>query len=266
MVAKGEAHLTFDIFPEAPLNYELETPEREELQMPSITIFGAGPGLGRSTAVRFAREDFEISLVGRNPETIDALAAELRDGGTTVRTVLGDLADPRQAVAALDELVASSGTPDVVVYAPGDVSRLPVDAGALDAETLRSWLPLNLLTPVELAHAVVPAMAERGSGTFLVAQGMSAREPVPAMASTGVAQAGLLYYLHALAAEFEPRGVRVASLLISRLIERSAAAALFDSGHFGEIASDAMPRVHPDDLADQIRAIAEGAEGVEHRA
>lgn len=68
---------------------------------------------------------------------------------------------------------------------------------------------------------------------------MSAREPVPAMASTGVAQANLLYYLHALAAESQLRGVRIFSLLISRLVERSAAAALFDSGHFGEIAPDA---------------------------
>lgn len=60
------------------------------------------------------------------------------DSGTTVRTVLGDLADPHQAVAALAEVIASSGIPDVDVYTPGDVSTLPIDAGALDTETLRS--------------------------------------------------------------------------------------------------------------------------------
>jgi NAD(P)-dependent dehydrogenase (short-subunit alcohol dehydrogenase family) len=98
------------------------------------------------------------------------------------------------------------GTPDVLLYSPGDISRLPVGALELDAEELATWLPLNLLTPIALVRSVLPDMLARGSGALLFAQRASARVPMPALGSAGVAQSGLLNYVHALAAAVGPHG------------------------------------------------------------
>lgn len=59
----------------------------------------------------------------------------------------------------------------------GGVERLSVDALALDAGTLRSWLPLNLTTPVRIPHTLLPEMVRCGSGAVLVAQGSSVPDP-----------------------------------------------------------------------------------------
>lgn len=232
--------------------------------MPTLAIFGAGPALGLSTATRFARGGYAVHLVGRNPQTLAELTARLDASGATVARTVADLADPAEVRAAAHRIESSSGTPDVVLYSPGDVSRLPVGARDLDASTLRSWLPLNLLSPVELAHRLVPGMVERGSGALLVAQGSAVREVTPALASSSVAQAGLLNYLHALAAQVRAHGVRVASLQIAQLIERSAAARLFDAGHFGKVEPGTLSRVDPDRLAERLWTIAHRGDTVEH--
>jgi NADP-dependent 3-hydroxy acid dehydrogenase YdfG len=234
--------------------------------MPTLAIFGAGPALGLSTARRFARSGYAIQLVGRTPGTLAALAAQLEAEGAAVSQSVADLADPAQVRTTADRIAAQSGTPDVVLYSPGDVSRLPIDARSLDANALQTWLPLNLLSPVELTHAVIPGMVRRGSGALLVAQGIAVRDPNPAMASSSVAQAGLLNYLHALSADVHAHGVRIASLQIAQLIERSAAARLFDGGHFDEVETGQLPRIDPDQLAEQVWTIAHHGDTVEYRS
>jgi NAD(P)-dependent dehydrogenase (short-subunit alcohol dehydrogenase family) len=166
------------------------------------------------------------------PARLDSLEKDLVERGVEAYGVTADLADTPAARAAAAAITDRFGTPDVLLYSPGDVSRLPVGALDLDAEELLTWLPLHLLTPIALVRSVLPDMLARGSGALLFAQGASARVPMPALGSVGVAQSGLLNYLHALAAEVGPRGIYVGTMLIGALIERSAAAGLWDGGGF----------------------------------
>jgi NADP-dependent 3-hydroxy acid dehydrogenase YdfG len=228
-------------------------------QVRSLVVFGAGPALGLSAARRFAREGYAVTLVGRNAGTVDPLVDALRADGATADRLLVDLHDPVAAGAAAREL----GVPDAIVYAPGGVERLPVSVTALDAATLAAWLPLNLLSPLEIAYTLVPQMAERGSGAFLVAQGVAVREVMPELASVSIAQSALLAYLRSLAQAVEDRGVRVASLQIGRLIQGSAAAALVEQGHYDEIQKGPIPRVDPAELAERLWELAQPAAPVE---
>lgn len=215
-------------------------------------VFGAGPALGLSVARRFGRAGYAVTLVGRNPATLGDLHSKLDADGVRADTVRADLADGTQVSDALDELKRRYGTPDVVVYGPGDVSRLPVSAAALDADTLRTWLPLHLLTPIQLLHTLLPDMSERGSGAVIFAHGSAIHQPQADLASVGIPQAGLVNYLHAVDAQVRAGGVRVGSLQILRLIEGSAAARLFDTGHFDGVEVGEVVRVAPDVLAQSI--------------
>lgn len=228
-------------------------------QVRSLVVFGAGPALGLSAARRFVREGYAVTLVGRNAGTVDPLVDALRAEGATADRLLVDLHDPAAARAAAGEF----GVPDAVVYAPGGTERLPVAEADLDAATLATWLPLNLLSPLEIAHTLVPRMAERGSGAFLVVQGVAVREVMPELASVGIAQGALLTYLRSLAQAVEPRGVRVASLQIGRLIRGSAAEALVEQGHFDEVGQGLIPRVDPAELADRLWELTQPSAPVE---
>ncbi|UOE44067.1 SDR family NAD(P)-dependent oxidoreductase [Agromyces larvae] len=221
--------------------------------MPSIAIFGAGRALGLSTARRFGRAGYDLDLVGRTDATLERLRDALRADGLDASLEVADLAEPGQVADVVDRLVRRRGAvPDLVLYSPGDVSRLPVAAPDLTAATLRSWLPLNLLSPVELVHAVLPGMTQRGSGTIVVAQGSAVRTPAPALASSSVPQAALLNYLAAIAVEAGERGVHIASLQIGQLIERSAAAELFAAGRFDDVEAGRLPSIDPDELAETV--------------
>ncbi|MGX1807420.1 SDR family NAD(P)-dependent oxidoreductase [Nocardia sp. NPDC055321] len=234
--------------------------------MPHLALFGAGPALGLSTAQRFGRAGYSVTLIARNTEVLGELGKQLTADGVAADHLVADLTDIDAVTTALDHLRARHGVPDVVVYSPGDVTRLPVAASDLDLPTLRTWLPLHLLTPVHLLHTLLPAMTERGSGAALIALGSGARQPQSALASVNVPQSGLLTYLHTVSEEVRPRGVRVGGLLIGRLIERSAAARLVESGHFDEITREQFPRVHPDELADELYLMATTDTEVERAA
>lgn len=234
--------------------------------MPHLAVFGAGPALGLSAALRFGRAGYSVTLIARNADTLERLRARLAAEGIEVDVLLADLTDDARIDHALAELRRAHGLPDVVVYSPGDVSRLPVDALSLDADTLRTWLPINLTTPVRIMHALLPAMTARGSGAVLIAQGGAVREPQAALASSSVPQSALLNYLYAIDQQVRPSGVRVGALLITRLIENSAAQQLFDSGHFASVEPNDVRRVHPDALAEDLFAMATTEPAVERAA
>jgi short-subunit dehydrogenase len=234
--------------------------------VPTIAVFGAGKALGLSTAQVFGSAGFAVELVGRRRATVEPLVATLRSQGVDVNASLADLTSTKETVDTLGGIIERRrATPDVILYSPGDVSRLPVDARTLTAAELSTWLPLNLFSPLDLVHAALPGMLRRGSGTVVVAQGTGVRVPMPALASSTVAQAALLNYLVALDAQVRPEGVQVASLQIGQLIERSAAADLFEAGHFSDVETEPLPTISPDDLARRILAIAQEGARVENR-
>jgi NAD(P)-dependent dehydrogenase (short-subunit alcohol dehydrogenase family) len=219
--------------------------------MPTIAIFGAGPGLGLSVASRFIKEGYDVALVARDPVKLERLVAAVDNGGGTIGAFVAELTERAQVRAAADAIIRRFGVPDVVLYAPADVSHLPVSAVQLDADELERWIPLRLLSPVALVHAVLPGMVRRGSGALLFALGAGARERTAELASSNIPQAGLLNYVHSLATETTPQGVYCHALLISALIDRSAAQELFDSGHFADVHSGPIPRIDPDELAER---------------
>jgi len=220
--------------------------------MPHLAVFGAGPALGLSAARRFGRAGYSVTLIARNTDRLEQMRATVAADGVETDVQQTELADEAQVDAALADLQARHGIPDVVLYSPGGVDRLPVDALSLDVYTLRSWLPVNLTTPVLILHALLPAMVARGSGAVLVAQGMSVRTPMAALASVSVPQSGLLNYLRAVDQQVRPQGVRVGSLQIGRIIQTSDAQKLFDSGHFATVEPNEVERVEPDVLAEDL--------------
>ncbi|MEV4354309.1 SDR family NAD(P)-dependent oxidoreductase [Nonomuraea sp. NPDC049625] len=170
--------------------------------MPGVVIIGAGPGIGRSVARRFAREGLPVVLVSRTGTTLDL------DG---VLTYKADSADEDQLRAALGAAAAELGTPDAVVYnaaiirpdAPGEVSvRAQLDAWAV-----------NVVGALVAAAHVAPAMARRGSGSFLITGGMP--EPKARYVSLSLGKAGVRTLAALLDQEYGPSGVHVASVTVA---------------------------------------------------
>lgn len=222
-----------------------------------IAVFGAGPGLGSAVARRFGREGFDVALVARRPEPLAALVEELSAEGITARAFPADLSDRQGASGVAERIREEMGRIDTVYYGPVGAEVGFTPARSLTSNELRVNLELLTLAAVDVVQAVLPEMIERRSGAILFGFGTTASQPVPNLSGAGPAMAATRNYAHSLAAELSEHGVHVGSLLISALIQGSAAHAALTGGD--DSAALPYPVVDPDTLAEALWTMA--AEG-----
>ena len=227
----------------------------------TIAIFGAGSGLGTSVARRFGAEGYRVALVARRLEPLERLTDALTAEGIEAAPFTADLADEDAAVAVLDAIRERLGRIDVLYYAPVSIETGFIPARELRAGALRDLLQLYVLTPVELVHAVLPEMLERGDGAILVGHGHTAIAPRAHMSGVGPAMAAMRNYLHSLHDELAGSGIYVGTLAITAMIARSAAHSALTSGTI-DLPPD-LPVVDPDELADRLWELATERDEVE---
>ena len=130
---------------------------------PVAIVTGAGSGIGRASALLLADAGFDVGITYRGNETgARETLAELGDRGRRRHAVQLDLADPRRAAAAIDELAERLGRVDVLVNNAGVNPRTTT----LDA-SVEEWertLAVNLVGPWACVRAAAPHMILGGRG------------------------------------------------------------------------------------------------------
>lgn len=174
-----------------------------------LVLVGAGPGIGLAVARRFVREGMSAGLIARSERTVKAAADGL--AGADVLPVTADVTDEAALRSALDRVVDAYGVPDVVVY---NAALIQADRiGDLSAQQhLDAWA-VNVVGAITTASQLAPAMAERGTGTFLVTGGMPL--PKPDYASLSIGKAGVRTLVTLLDQQYGAAGVHAASVTVS---------------------------------------------------
>ncbi|MFI6501821.1 SDR family NAD(P)-dependent oxidoreductase [Nonomuraea typhae] len=189
--------------------------------MGSAVVIGAGAGIGAAVARRFAREGLAVTLVARAQDTLEAVAGTLSPSGVPVTCLRADSADEPALRAALDTAAERHGLPDVVVYNAAVVR--PDGPGELTArEHLDAWA-VNVVGAHTAAAHVLPAMARRRAGSFIVTGGMP--EPKADYVSLSLGKAGVRTLVSVLDERFGAAGVHVASVTVDGPV---AAGTFFD--------------------------------------
>jgi len=223
----------------------------------SIGVFGAGPGLGRAVAYRYARAGYDVVLVARRQDALERLAGDLRrdlagalPDGAAVHVLAADLSDTAAVPGLAEQIRAQVGHLDALYYAPTPGSGF-VPAVDLTAQRARDYMPLIFYTLLDLVAQFLPHMLEQGDGGILTAQGASTLHGLPAMSGSGPAQAAQRNYLQSLHAEVGGKGVYVGMLYVGAVIEDSAFHAWTTAAGEGTT-RDWGPTVDPDHLADLL--------------
>lgn len=167
-----------------------------------IVITGAGEGLGRAIARRFAREGETVIALGRTLSKVEAVAAEI--GGSAVGLHC-DITSPDSVRAAFAAIADRFGTIDVLinnaaVYQPVEI----VDA---TDDQIISMISTNLAGPIFCCRSAVPIM-ERGA-TIINVSSESVALPYRMLSIYQAAKQGLERFSESLSAELEERGIRV---------------------------------------------------------
>jgi NADP-dependent 3-hydroxy acid dehydrogenase YdfG len=179
---------------------------------PIALVIGAGPGLGRASALRFARAGYDIGLVSRREETVKKLADEVSAAGADAGWAAADIADPEALGGAIRRMAEHTGRVDVLHFNPS--AGREANTRELTAAQLLADLAVGTAGLLTAVQAALPTLLQQHTGTILVTGSGVADNPFPAMASLGVQKAAVRNLTLAMAADLRPEGIHVATVTV----------------------------------------------------
>jgi meso-butanediol dehydrogenase / (S,S)-butanediol dehydrogenase / diacetyl reductase len=178
-----------------------------------IVITGAGVGLGRALARRFAADGETVILLGRTQAKVEAAATEI---GGRAMAVACDVGSPDSVRAAFAAIAARHPRIDVLINNAALFEPFLI-AEASDAQLL-DIVGTNLTGPMLCARAAIPMMG-RG-GHIINVSSESVAMVFPLMVVYQSSKAGLERFSEGLHHELEPSGIRVTSVRCGQMFEQ----------------------------------------------
>ncbi len=173
-------------------------------------VTGASAGIGEAFARRLARDHYDLALVARSRDRLDALAAELRGAaGIHCDVVPADLTDGEE-LQHVAKLIAHDAGLELLVNNAG-FGTLGHFA-ELDAQREESEIRLNVIALMHLTRAALPGLIKRGRGSVVNVSSMAAFQPDPLNATYGATKAFVNSFTEALHEELRGTGVYVQAL------------------------------------------------------
>jgi len=177
----------------------------------SCAVTGAGRGIGRATARMLCEEGAQVLLIARTKSDVRDAASECGRAGAPANGRAAHLAldvtEPDAGQRILAEAGERFGDLDVVVNNAG--AAVWRDLDEVPDEDWQAAYELNVLAPMRLMRAAVPAMAERGWGRVVNVASTAGKRPSAMMGEYSVAKAAELSLSRLYADRYASSGVLV---------------------------------------------------------
>lgn len=183
------------------------------IQKKVAIITGAGRGIGRATALRFAREGARLALFSRTSETLEETAAQIHATGGEALAIRGDVAREEDVQALFKRVHETYGRVDILVNCAGVVAVKSF--AEMDVETWDRVLNVNLRGTFLCCQLAFRQMQQQGGGVILnisSLSGVKGVEKFPGLSAYNVSKAGVASLTEILAVEGKPHNIRVAAV------------------------------------------------------
>jgi NAD(P)-dependent dehydrogenase (short-subunit alcohol dehydrogenase family) len=127
-------------------------------------VTGGGTGIGREVALGFARLGADVVIASRDPEHLEATAAEIRGVGVRCLAHPVNIRDVESVEALRDAVVDELGGIDVLVNNAG--GQFPAAPGDISDNGWRAVVDLNLNGTWNMTSRFAPLLVERGGGSI----------------------------------------------------------------------------------------------------
>jgi NAD(P)-dependent dehydrogenase (short-subunit alcohol dehydrogenase family) len=171
-------------------------------------ITGAGRGIGRAIALKFAAEGASVFLVSRTAREVNVVVAEIQAAGQKAAAMPADVSKEADCRRIIEEARRKFDSVDILVNNAGILGPVkPVEE--IEPAEWDEVLAINLRGPFLLSRLALPEMYARCSGAILNISSVSAKVPYPWNGPYAASKAGLVGLTRTLAAEAARKGVRV---------------------------------------------------------
>jgi short-subunit dehydrogenase len=174
-------------------------------------ITGASSGIGKATALAFAKAGINVALVSRSLDKLEAVAEAAKHTGMQAKAYALDLANVSQVEKKIQAIALDFGGIDILVNSAGIAYT-----GALSETPLEDWqqvINLNLTSVFQCIMGILPGMRDRGTGTIINIASIAAKQPFPSWGAYSVSKAGLIALSQTLAQEERAHGIRVTAII-----------------------------------------------------
>ncbi len=172
-----------------------------------VIVTGGAGGIGSAACRRFAEEGAKVAVFDLNADGAERIAASLRDAGAEALACAVDISDHAQVVTALEAAERTLGAVDVLVNNAGYDEFRPFLA--TDPAFWQKIIAINLIGALNMLHAVLPGMAERGRGRIINVASDAARVGSSGESVYSACKGGLVSLSKTLAREHARQGITV---------------------------------------------------------
>lgn len=208
-------------------------------------ITGAGRGIGRATAIAFAKEGIHVGLIGKTVANLEKVAEELRQYNVNVVFASADVSDQESITTAVQHIKSELGPIDILVNNAG-IGKFGKFL-ELSPEEFKNIIDVNLMGVYYTTRAVLPEMIERQSGDIINIASTAGQKGAPVTSAYSASKFGVLGLTESLMLEVRKHNIRVSALTPSTVATDLA---------FDEKLTDGNPEkvMQPEDLADVMVA------------
>lgn len=182
------------------------------LQNKVAVITGAGSGIGRASALRFAEEGASVVVTDLYAESAEKVAAEINAKGQTAIGLAVDVGVEAAIKDMIEQTVNYFGRIDVLynnaVNNNPELSRRDRDLLNFDAEIFEWTMRVNTLGGVLACKYALPHMLKQGGGAILFTSSTSASAGEVTAFSYGASKAAVNWYVKTIAATYGKQGIR----------------------------------------------------------
>jgi serine 3-dehydrogenase (NADP+) len=176
-----------------------------------VLVIGASSGIGRATAILFAREGARVMAAARREERLRTLQQEMSAEGATLEFGVADVSKVEDMEALVKLTEERLGPIDILVYNSGT----NIKDRALTRLTPTSWdrmVTVNLNGAFYATQAALPGMRQRGAGHLIFVASISGLAPDVSGAAYQASKRGIVGLAHAIRIEEKENGIRTCAL------------------------------------------------------
>lgn len=166
-----------------------------------VAIIGASSGIGRETALQFARKGAKVVVSARNELGLNSLVTEIQTFGGEATAIAGDVADFERVKAIADYTVEQYGRLDTWVHCAASGILAPF--AEITPEEFKRVIDVTLMGQVYGAMAALPYLKQSGRGAMIHISSMEGRRALPLQSPYSTAKHGLEGFLESLRVELQ---------------------------------------------------------------
>ncbi len=204
-------------------------------------ITGGSEGLGKATAILFAKEGAKVIITGRTESKLQNAVEEAKQQGVEIDYLVGDVSDEQRTIETVDHILEKYGKIDILFNNAGVLYAAVTHE--TDTEIWDRIFDINVKGTYLMTKHVLPHMLEKGYGCIVNNSSVVGLKAVPGIAAYNASKGAVTQLTRSTALEYADKGIRVNAIcpgtietpmvwtMLDSMPDRDAAEEMFKSFH-----------------------------------